>query len=100
MRLLLDTHAVLWWFNGNERLSRPARAAVDDEDTDVFVSAVSAFEIALKHRSGRLPEAARLMVSYENMLANEGFTPSRFRRNMLLRLARCPFPTVIHLTGC
>lgn len=75
MRLLLDTHAVLWWFSGNERLSRPARAAVDDEDTEVFVSAVSAFEIALKHRSGRLPEAERLMVSYQSILAEEGFTP-------------------------
>ena len=55
MRLLLDTHALLWWLGGDLRLSRVARQAIDPDDATVFVSAVSIFEIATKHRLGKLP---------------------------------------------
>ena len=54
MRLLLDTHAFLWWLEGNRRLSRKARIAVEDPETAVFVSAASAWEIATKVRLGKL----------------------------------------------
>jgi PIN domain nuclease of toxin-antitoxin system len=57
MRLLLDTHAFLWWLDGDERLSRRARVAIADEDNPVFVSAASAWEIATKSRLGKLPGA-------------------------------------------
>ncbi len=55
MRLLLDTHALLWWLGGDLRLSRVARQAIDPDDATVLVSAVSIFEIATKHRLGKLP---------------------------------------------
>jgi PIN domain nuclease of toxin-antitoxin system len=42
MRLLLDTHAFLWWLAGDDGLSAAARAAIGDEGNDVFVSAASA----------------------------------------------------------
>ena len=54
MRLLLDTHTLLWWLDGDRRLSRRARGAIADEDTLVFVSAASAWEIATKVRIGKL----------------------------------------------
>lgn len=48
MRLLLDTHAFLWWLAGNRRLSRTARSAIGDDANDVAVSAASAWEIVTK----------------------------------------------------
>ena len=57
MRLLLDTHAVLWWFNGASVLSYSAREALQDDANEIFVSAVSAMEVTTKHRIGKLPEA-------------------------------------------
>jgi PIN domain nuclease of toxin-antitoxin system len=74
LRLLLDTHAVLWWFLGHPSLSRAARGAIGDTDGDVFVSAVSAMEIATKHRIGKLPQARRLSSSLEDMMRHEGFS--------------------------
>ena len=57
MRLLLDTHAFLWWLTGSERLSDAARGAITDEANPILVSAASAWEMATKHRLGRLPGA-------------------------------------------
>jgi antitoxin (DNA-binding transcriptional repressor) of toxin-antitoxin stability system len=53
VRLLLDTHALLWWITGDEALSEPAREAIADPANEVFISAASAWEIATKHRLGR-----------------------------------------------
>ena len=58
MKLLLDTHTFLWWLDGDKRLSPRARRAIGDAKNAVWVSAVSAFEIAIKARLGRLPGAA------------------------------------------
>ena len=55
MRLLLDTHALLWWWKDDPRLSKRAAAAIADEANTVLVSAASAWEIATKHRIGKLP---------------------------------------------
>ena len=54
MRLLLDTHALLWWLAGDRKLSAAARSAIGDEENIVFVSAASAWEISTKHRLGKL----------------------------------------------
>ncbi|HEX3920447.1 MAG TPA: type II toxin-antitoxin system VapC family toxin [Caulobacteraceae bacterium] len=73
MRLLLDTHVVLWWFQGNPRMTMAARAAIDSEGSAVFVSPISAFEIAFKHRMGKLPEASALAGNFELMTAEQNF---------------------------
>lgn len=58
MRLLLDTHALLWWVAGDaRRMSARARATVEEAEA-VHVSAVTGYEITLKHDRGRLPEGA------------------------------------------
>ena len=54
MRLLLDTHAFLWWIEGNTRLSVATRGAIEDDSNDKLISAASAWEIAIKHRIGKL----------------------------------------------
>jgi len=48
LRLLLDTHVVLWALNDPERLSTRARTAIEAEENDVFVSVVSPWELAIK----------------------------------------------------
>ena len=54
LKLLLDTHALLWWATLDPRLSRKAKAAIADDENDIFVSAASAWEIATKVRLGKL----------------------------------------------
>lgn len=54
MRLLLDTHAVLWFLAGDPRLSASVQHVISDAQNHVFVSAVSAWEVAVKLRIGKL----------------------------------------------
>lgn len=54
MRLLLDTHAFLWWVADDERLSRRARAAMASEANTCLLSAASAWEVAIKASIGKL----------------------------------------------
>ena len=54
MRLLLDTCAFLWWMAGSDKLSDRVRRVILDPRNDVILSAVSGWEIAIKHRLGRL----------------------------------------------
>ncbi len=73
MRFLLDTHTFLWWTANDTQLSEPAKAAIADADNDVFVSAVSGWEIAIKARLGKLPlpEAPNLFMA--RMVARHAF---------------------------
>ena len=73
MRLLLDTHAFLWWLSGSRRLSGAARRAVEDDTNDVVVSAASAWEIATKHRLGKLPGSEALAGDVAGAIAGQGF---------------------------
>ena len=74
MRVLLDTHAFLWWVADSRRLSEPARDAIRNETNDVIVSAVSAWEIATKHRLGRLPEAEGLAGDIRGAIVGQDFS--------------------------
>ena len=74
MRLLLDTHALIWWLAGDQALSSRAREAIEDEANSIAVSAASAMEIATKFRIGKLPDAALLARDFEAIIAEQGFT--------------------------
>jgi PIN domain nuclease of toxin-antitoxin system len=54
VRVLLDTHAFLWWIADDPRLSSRARRIIADSSNDVYFSAASGWEIAIKARLGRL----------------------------------------------
>lgn len=54
MRLLLDTHAAIWWWTDDPKLGGAARAAIEDPDAEVFVSAASVWEISIKASLDRL----------------------------------------------
>lgn len=53
-QLLLDTHTLLWWAADSKALSRKVRRLIENEQTKVYVSAASAWEIATKVRLGKL----------------------------------------------
>lgn len=73
MRILLDTHAFLWWLDGDRRLSRRARAAISDEDNVILVSSASAWEISTKERLGKLPGASEVAADVSGAVANQQF---------------------------
>lgn len=71
MRLLLDTHAFLWWITDDPRLSDRARALIGDGGNEVFLSAASAWELAVKASLRRVEIAQPL----------ERFVPDQLERN-------------------
>lgn len=73
MRYLLDTHALLFWLFDDRRLSPRARALVADPDNEVLVSAASAWEIATKHRLGKLPGVGPLVSDQAGWFRRAGF---------------------------
>jgi PIN domain nuclease of toxin-antitoxin system len=73
VRLLLDTHVLIWWLAGDPMLSANAKAAIADPGNEALVSAASAWEIATKYRIGKLPQAAALAVDMPGVLAGQGF---------------------------
>ena len=75
MRLLLDTHAFLWWLDGDRRLSVKARRLIADEANAVLVSAASAWEITTKARLGKLPGAKDVAADVLGCIGNQGFVP-------------------------
>ena len=75
MRLLLDTHAFLWWLDGNRRLPRRARTLISDDGNVIFVSAASAWEISTKARLGKLPGAVDVAADLAGIVTSQAFTP-------------------------
>lgn len=68
MKLLLDTHALVWWLTDDRKLSTRVRKAIADADCEVYVSAVTAFELATKVRLGKLDAAREIAQRYEEMI--------------------------------
>ena len=92
MRLLLDTHALLWWFVNDARLSSRARDSIADEANEILVSAASAWEIAIKHRLGKLPRATEAFARFEELVAADGFACLPVSHRHALRAGSYPLP--------
>ena len=69
MKLLLDSHALLWWWQDDPALAAPARRAIAARSTEVWVSAATIWELAIKQALGKLEAPADL----EAAVADEGF---------------------------
>jgi PIN domain nuclease of toxin-antitoxin system len=74
VRVLLDTHALLWWLFDDPALTAAARAAIAAAENAILVSAASGWEIATKHRIGKLPEAGDVPVDLPRYLRKARFT--------------------------
>lgn len=75
MKVLLDTHAFLWWLADDPRLSLPAAISIDNPDHQVLFSAASAWEISTKHRIGKLPSGGLVVDRLPDILRRLRFTP-------------------------
>lgn len=75
MKILLDSHALVWFLNGDRRCSARARKAIEDVATTVYVSAVCAWELATKVRIGKWPEAAALADRLPEIMIASDFEP-------------------------
>ncbi len=71
MRLLLDTHVLLWWLDDPNLLTEEARTAIRDSKNIIYLSAVVAWEIAIKKALGKLDAPDDL----EEVMAVSGFLP-------------------------
>lgn len=74
VRCLLDTHALFWWVFFPELLPSKVRDLLSEPGTEVFVSAVSAYEMSQKHHRGRWPEVGPLVWAFEKVVASDGFS--------------------------
>jgi PIN domain nuclease of toxin-antitoxin system len=87
LRLLLDTHVLLWWLRNNPLLSKAALSLIRDPENVVFVSAVSLWAIWLKQSLGKL----RLPDGFEEKLAAESFENLPLTAAHAGRIARLPW---------
>ena len=96
-RLLLDTHVVLWWLADAPQLGARARELIADERNDLFVSAVSGWEISIKSTLGKLEVPEEI----QEVIEEEGFEllPIRFFHGLqagrLPPLHRDPFDRML-----
>ena len=73
MRFLVDSHALIWWWDGSPKLSDTVRAVLGDRANAVYVSAATAWEIATKIRADKLPSMVERMTIFDRSVVQDGF---------------------------
>jgi PIN domain nuclease of toxin-antitoxin system len=87
VRLLLDTHVVLWWVSGDRKLSKGLRATIASTDNSIAVSAATFWELAIKQQLGRVDvDLTRLQAA----VAADGFDEMSVEIAHTLRLQALP----------
>ena len=87
MKLLLDTHILLWWLSDNDQLSLKARELISNPENDIFVSHVSLWEIQIKVITGKIQvDLSRLIAQ----LPQNNFIQLTSHTDHILRLAKLP----------
>lgn len=101
MKILIDTHAILWWLAGDKRLSRPAKRILEDPSNRRFVSIASLWEIAIKMRTGRLTTHDLTLRAIMDQLREQEFVilPVRvadlLQMEQLAQIHRDPFDRIL-----
>jgi PIN domain nuclease of toxin-antitoxin system len=88
MRVLLDTHALLWAAFHKDQLSARARHLIQPQRNEIFVSAASAWEIATKYRLGKLAQAQALVDDFVPAIRSAGYEPLPISLEHALRAGR------------
>jgi PIN domain nuclease of toxin-antitoxin system len=91
-QLLLDTHALLWWLAGDEKLSQKAREVIAVEASTIFISAASIWEIATKFRLGKLPGVEVFLDDVSGCLSAQGMQLVAITHKHALRAGLLPGP--------
>ena len=74
MKALIDTHVLLWWWFDDNRLSRRVAGIIENPDNEIYVSSATAWEIATKHRIGKLPEAGDAVKNFVKLITQSSMT--------------------------
>lgn len=90
-RLLLDTHAFLWWVQDAPQLSKKARAAVTNPDNECLLSLASCWEMAIKLSLGKLTLSTTIDRFIPEQLAANGFRPLDIGFRHVARVAGLAF---------
>jgi PIN domain nuclease of toxin-antitoxin system len=90
MRLLVDTHAMLWWLRDDSRLSRRARAILEDGGNELLWSLASSWEIAVKIRAGKLELDRPLERLYAELVTEQGVNLLPISHDQCARVADLP----------
>jgi len=91
VKLLLDTHAFLWWVEGAPAIGRRARAAISNPDNEVLFSIASFWELAIKLSLGKLRLTQKLDRFVPEQLRVNGFSLLDLRLPHVVRVAKLPF---------
>ncbi|AVH69377.1 type II toxin-antitoxin system VapC family toxin [Nostoc sp. 'Lobaria pulmonaria (5183) cyanobiont'] len=90
MRALLDTHAFIWWVTNDPQLSANARNVIADSDNILFLSVVSAWEIVIKNKLGKLTLPEPVEEYIPSRLAINRFESLPIQMSHVLQVASLP----------
>jgi len=91
LKVLVDTHALLWWMGGDARVSELARGILEDGANQRLVSIVSLWEIAIKISLGRLPTSGLNVTRIAEQLRKQDFVMIPVRLGDLVRIEKLPW---------
>ncbi|MEG3928986.1 MULTISPECIES: type II toxin-antitoxin system VapC family toxin [unclassified Microcoleus] len=91
MRLLLDTHTLIWFFAGNSKVSAIARILIEDEDNHKLVSIASIWEMAIKESKGLLNLSVPFQEYIAQKLSLEDFNLLNINLDHLNAIVTMPF---------
>lgn len=86
MRILLDTHVLIWYLDGNQNLARPSRQLILDSNNAIFVSIASLWEIAIKTSVGKL-KVSRSLADILPVLSAQSFEVLQIMPGHVLQVA-------------
>jgi PIN domain nuclease of toxin-antitoxin system len=101
VKLLLDTHALIWWLTDDRRLPSTVDRYFEDPNVTIFVSAATSWEMATKHRNGKLQEAAYIVKNLPELIRRCKFTPLAitvehgYRAGLLVGAHKDPFDRML-----
>jgi PIN domain nuclease of toxin-antitoxin system len=90
MSYLIDTHILLWWLFDDPQLKDKDRAVIQNPENQILVSSATAWEIATKYRIGKLPEAARIVADYHQILEQAKFVELPIQATHALHAGNLP----------
>jgi PIN domain nuclease of toxin-antitoxin system len=91
MPFLLDTHVMIWYSVTPEKISPQVRAIMRNMENQIYVSSMTAWEISIKYKLGKLPEAESLYEHYQQRIIEYGFTELPFYNHHALLAGRLEF---------
>jgi PIN domain nuclease of toxin-antitoxin system len=90
MRLLVDTHILIWFLEGNSSLTQPRQQLIIDSDNDIFVSIACLWEIAIKISTGKL-NLSLSMKEIVDYLGKENFKILSITSEHIIEIEKLPF---------